>query len=147
MLKKTAIFTLISVMTLVVGCSTGDPVNVSDEDEAVNTVKTVQVNFANATDEPLELNVEGPGLGVGYLGTIPPGGQIKTRIDVDFNVQGEFAIYSYIAGTHSGNFAITETTHPIITEIIPEDRAYTEPAYRHPQGIEQVGEVPMKVNG
>ncbi len=104
----------------------------------------IQVTFENTTDEPLELHVNGSGSGVGYLGTIPPGGQIISLIEVDDAFLP--AVYTYTAGNHPGSFAVTKDMHSRIWETIPEGAPSNEPAYRHAQGAKQVGEIPVIVN-
>jgi len=123
------------------GCSIGPFAFDSDG------ITQVQVKFKNATDKPLDLFVNGPGVGVGHLGPIPPGGHIITLITVDNASLRGWGVYSYTAGDYAGNFLVCEGMNPLIEEVIPEGSPSSEPPYRHPQGLRQAGEIPVKVSG
>ena len=131
-MKKCSIGILLFAMIFVVGCN--------DDDK----ITAIQVTFENTTDDPLELQVNGPGEGTGYLGPVPPGGQIVTLIEV----QGHFipAVYTYTAGEYPGSFTIVDDLNPRIWETIPEGAASSEPSYRHGQGQRQTGTIPIVVN-
>jgi len=129
-MKKCSIAILLLSMILVIGCD--DPTT------------GIQVTFENTTDDPLELQVNGPGEGTGYLGPIPPGGQIITLIEVSSRFIP--AVYTYTAGEYPGSFTIVDDLNPRVWETIPEGVAGNEPSYRHGQGQQQGGRIPIVVN-
>ena len=143
MVKNSAIISLV-VVSLFTGCAT------QEEPEVENEFLRFQVTFKNTTDEPLELYInggKGEGFkGFGYRGTIPPSGQIITQLEVDKVALGTQQVYSYTAGEHIGNFSVWEGMNPIFAEVIPEGTDESELPYRHPQGKDQVGVIPVKVN-
>ena len=128
-MKKCSIGFLLFSMIFVVGC---------------DKITAIQVTFENTTDDPLELQVNGPGEGTGYLGPVPPGGQIVTLIEVSSRFIP--AVYTYTAGEYPGSFTIVDDLNPRVWETIPEGAKSSEPSYRHGQGQTQTGKIPIVVN-
>ncbi|MCD4823884.1 MAG: hypothetical protein K8S55_04710 [Phycisphaerae bacterium] len=99
--------------------------------------KSVQTTFVNTTSESLELQVNGPGFGTGYLGTLPPNGQIRTLIQV--SPIWLPTTYTYTAGKHKGAFSIASDSKSDIQEVIPEGAKAALPPWRHADGKTQTG--------
>ena len=104
--RKLVVLVLVSMSVGVVGC------------------KKVQTTFVNGTSEPLELQVNGPGKGVGYLGIIPADGQIRTEIKVSPIWLPTTYTYTakYISGTFSGSFSLAKDSNPKIWITIPQGK-------------------------
>ena len=103
--------------------------------------KRTQVTFVNTTGEPLELYVHGPGLNIGYLGVLPPSGQIRTKIEVWEGWLPE--TYTWVAGkgVHTGNFSLTKDSNPKIWVTIPMGAApISDPGWRHAEGTRMTGD-------
>lgn len=99
--------------------------------------KQTQANFVNTTNEAVDLQVHGPGLNVGYLGSIPPHGELATHIKVSPIWLPN--TYTWTAGEHSGAFTITSDSRPTMTIAIPQDAQPELAPWRHAQGDERVG--------
>jgi hypothetical protein len=99
--------------------------------------KQTQTTFVNTTNETVELQVHGPGNNVGYLGTVPPMGEVTTLIKVSPIWLPN--TYTWTAGKHSGAFTITSDSQATITVAIPEDAEAKLPAWRMAQGDDLVG--------
>ncbi len=103
--------------------------------------KTVQTTFINRMSEPIELQVNGPGKGVGYLGKIPADGQIRTEITVSPIWLPTTYTYTakHIAGTFSGSFSLAKDSNPKIWITIPQGKKAQDPAWRHADGAALTG--------
>jgi hypothetical protein len=103
--------------------------------------KQVQTTFVNTTAEPLVLQVNGPGEGVGQLGTIPPLGELRTLIRVwSWSLP---TTYTFTAGKEEGAFSIAYDSKSKISVTIPQDQPVSEPAWRHAEGSEKIGKTPV----
>jgi hypothetical protein len=100
--------------------------------------KKVQTTFVNNTGKPLELQVNGPGNGVGYLGTIPPHGEIRTLVRVSYIWLP--MTYTYTASEYSDAFSIAKDTPERIEVGIPRSADQQTPAWRHAERGELTGE-------
>lgn len=80
--------------------------------------KKVQTTFVNTTNQTLELTVDGPGNGVGYLGEIPSGGQLTTLIEVSPVHLPK--TYNFTAGPYQEAFSITSDSEDRIMVVIPD---------------------------
>ena len=123
MSHRVVVLVLVSVSVGVVGC------------------KKVQTTFVNGTSDPLELQVNGPGKGVGYLGIIPADGQIRTEISVSPIWLPTTYTYTakHIAGTFSGSFSLAGDSNPKIWITIPSGKKAQDPAWRHADGAALTG--------
>jgi len=99
--------------------------------------KKVQTTFVNTTTEPLELTVNGPGLGVGKVGTIPAGGQLTTLIQV--SPVWLPTTYNFTAGGHEQSFSLTDDCKDRIWIAIPEGAKIDIPSWQEGQGAAQIG--------
>ncbi len=99
--------------------------------------KQTQTTFVNTTNEAVELQVHGPGNNVGYLGTVPPQGEVTTLIKVSPIWLPN--TYTWTAGTHSGAFTITSDSQATITVSIPQDAKADLAPWRMAQGDDLVG--------
>ncbi len=103
--------------------------------------KTVQTTFINRMSEPIELQVNGPGKGVGYLGKIPADGQIRTEISV--NRLWLPYTYTYTAkhstGMLNGAFSLAGDSNSKIWITIPTGKRPEEPDWRHADGSSLTG--------
>jgi hypothetical protein len=99
--------------------------------------KQTQTTMVNTTAEALEVQIHGPGLNVGYVGTVPPQGELTTLIKVSPVWLPH--TYSWTAGKHSGEFTITSDSRTMITVAIPRDAEIDLPAWRHAQGEKLLG--------
>ncbi|HNX27271.1 MAG TPA: hypothetical protein PKK48_07675 [Phycisphaerae bacterium] len=107
--------------------------------------KKVQTTFVNTTTEPLELTVNGPGLGVGNVGTIPAGGQLTTLIQV--SPVWLPTTYTFTAGSHEQSFSLTDDCKDRIWIAIPEGAKIDIPSWQEGQGLSQVGDpAPVSYN-
>ena len=124
MSRKLIVLILVFVAIGVVGCS-----------------KKVQTTFVNRTSEPITLQVNGPGKGVEYLGTIPGDGQIRTEISVN-RIWLPYT-YTYTAkhssGMFNGTFSLAGDSNPKIWIIIPPGKRPEEPDWRHADGPSLTG--------
>jgi hypothetical protein len=100
--------------------------------------KMVQTTFENTTSQPLELQLNGPGLNTGDLGTIPPGGQVRTKIEVCPIWLP--TSYTWTAGQYNGSFAVTSDMKPKIWVAIPEGAPTADPQGRHAEGHRLTGD-------
>ncbi len=99
--------------------------------------KSVQTDFLNTTQEPLELQVHGPGLNVGSLGVVPAGGKLRTTIQVStFWLP---TTYNWTAGENQGSFTITSDSKEFIQVGIPMGVKANEPAWEMAEGKKQTG--------
>ena len=104
--------------------------------------KSVQTTFVNRMSEPIKLQVNGPGNGVGYLGTIPADGQIRTKI----SVSRLWLPYTYTytakhsAGMFNGVFSIAGDSNSKIWIAIPSGKRPEEPDWRHADGSSLTGD-------
>lgn len=99
--------------------------------------KQVQTTFVNNTAEPLELQVNGPGMNTGYLGTIPPYGQVRTLIKV--SPIWLPTTYTYTAGNKSGAFTLASDSNYKIWVNIPEGSVSNDPDWRMAEGETMTG--------
>ena len=99
--------------------------------------KKVQTTFVNTTTEPLELTVNGPGLGVGEVGTIPAGGQLTTLIQV--SPIWLPTTYTFTAGANEQSFSLTNDCKDRIWVAIPEGAKIDFPSWQESQGNVQLG--------
>lgn len=98
--------------------------------------KSVQTTFVNTTGEALDLKITGPGLHVKGVHTIPPYGQVRTRIDVCTVWLPN--IYSYKAGGIDGKFTIASDSNERIWVYVGEG-TIPEAQYRHSEGDSKTG--------
>lgn len=71
--------------------------------------KKVSISFYNTTNRSLDVRIDGPGKGVGELGTVAPnGGLAATRIEVKKDILP--AHYKWKAGEHGGRITIEKGT-------------------------------------
>lgn len=87
--------------------------------------KSVQTTFVNTTNEPLELTVNGPGLGTGYLGEVPAGGELTTLIQV--SPIWLPTTYNLTAGNTQQSFSLANDCNERIMIAIPDGA--TIPSY------------------
>ena len=103
--------------------------------------KNVQTTFVNRMSEPIELQVNGPGKGVGYLGTIPADGQIRTEVSVN-RIWLPYT-YTYTAkhstGMLNGTFSLAGDSNSKIWITIPPGKRPEEPDWRHADGSSLTG--------
>ncbi len=99
--------------------------------------KKVQTTFVNTTTEELELDVLGPGSGTGFVGKIPAGGQLRTKIQV--SPASLPATYTWVAGDYTGKFTIAVDMKPKIWVNIPMGATSEDPAWRQAEGTEMIG--------
>jgi hypothetical protein len=99
--------------------------------------KKVQTTFVNTTDEPVELQVTGPGYGTGFVGTVPPRGQIRTEIEV----YPDWLPYTYTftADEQIGAFTLTKDVNSKIWIDVPQLSGSSDPKWRHAEGHRQIG--------
>ena len=100
--------------------------------------KMVQTTFVNTTGEAVDLQVNGPGLNINYVGVIPPNGQIRTKIEVSPVWLPN--TYTWTAGEHSGAFTLAKDTPAKIWVHIPMSVTAGDPGWRHAEGHEQTGD-------
>ncbi|MBN1942368.1 MAG: hypothetical protein JW849_03645 [Phycisphaerae bacterium] len=104
--------------------------------------KTVQTTFVNTTSEALELQVNGPGNNVGYLGTIPGDGQLRTKIEVSpvwLPTTYTFTAKSATNKEYTGAFSLANDSNDKIQVMIPQDDTALTPDWRHAEGSGQTG--------
>jgi hypothetical protein len=104
--------------------------------------KTVQTTFVNTTSEALELQVNGPGNNVGYLGTIPGDGQLRTEIQVSpvwLPTTYTFTAKSATNKEYSGAFSLANDSNDKIQIMIPQEDAARTPDWRHAEGTFKTG--------
>jgi len=104
--------------------------------------KTVQTTFVNTTSEALELQVNGPGNNVGYLGTIPGDGQLRTKIEVSpvwLPTTYTFTAKSATNKEYTGAFSVANDSNDKIQIMIPQEDAARTPDWRHAEGQGQTG--------
>lgn len=104
--------------------------------------KTVQTTFVNTTSEALELQVNGPGNNVGYLGTIPGDGQLRTKIEVSpvwLPTTYTFTAKSATNKEYTGAFSVAGDSNDKIQIMIPQEDAARTPDWRHAEGSSQTG--------
>jgi hypothetical protein len=99
--------------------------------------KQTQTTMVNTTSEELDVQIHGPGLNVGFVGTVPPRGELTTLIKV--STIWLPSTYTWTAGKHSGAFTITSDSAATITVAIPQDAQPTLAPWRHAQGDDLVG--------
>jgi len=104
--------------------------------------KTVQTTFVNTTSEPMELQVHGPGRGVGLVGTIPGDGQIRTAIKV--SPVWLPTTYTFVATTatnqrYSGAFSLANDSNAKIKIMIPQEEKAHDPDWRHAEQTRKTG--------
>ncbi|MBS3820551.1 MAG: hypothetical protein GVY16_00940 [Planctomycetes bacterium] len=99
--------------------------------------KQAQTRMVNTTSEELEVQIHGPGLNVGYVGTVPPRGELTTLIKV--SPVWLPSTYTWTAGKHSGAFTITSDSAAMITVAIPQDAEAPLAPWRHAQGEDLLG--------
>lgn len=104
--------------------------------------KTVQATFVNTTSEALELQVNGPGNHVGYLGTIPGDGQLRTCIEVSpvwLPTTYTFTARSATNQEYTGAFSLANDSNDKIQIMIPQKDSARTPDWRHADGEHQTG--------
>ena len=109
---------------------------------AAGGCKTVQTTFVNTTSESLELQVNGPGNNVGYLGTIPGDGQLRTKIEVSpvwLPTTYTFTARSATNKEYTGAFSIAGDSNDKIQIMIPQEDVARTPDWRHAEGEGQTG--------
>jgi hypothetical protein len=99
--------------------------------------KQAQTTMVNTTDEALEVEINGPGLNTGFVGTVPPRGELTTLIKVSPVWLPN--TYTWTAGEHKGAFTITSDSAATMYIAIPQDAEFDMAAWRHAQGEELVG--------
>ncbi|MBN1555416.1 MAG: hypothetical protein JXA11_11780 [Phycisphaerae bacterium] len=109
---------------------------------AAGGCKTVQTTFVNTTSESLELQVNGPGNNVGYLGTIPGDGQLRTKIEVSpvwLPTTYTFTARSQTNKEYNGAFSLANDSNDKIQIMIPQEDTARTPDWRHAEGSGQTG--------
>ena len=90
---------------------------------------TRQATFVNNSAEEVSLQVNGPGIGAGSVGTIPPGGRLTTTIHVSiFDLP---TIYNWTANGFKGSFALANDSAKKISINIPEGTESSVQTWKH----------------
>lgn len=104
--------------------------------------KTVQTTFVNTTSEALELQVNGPGNNVGFLGTVPGDGQLRTEIQVSpvwLPTTYTFTAKSATNREYTGAFSLANDSNEKIQIMIPQKDTAQTPDWRHAEGAFKTG--------
>ena len=90
---------------------------------------TRQATFVNNSAEEVSLQVNGPGIGAGHVGIIPPGGRLTTSIHVSiFDLP---TIYNWKANNYKGSFTLANDSAKKFHVNIPEGTNSSNQTWKH----------------